>query len=358
MFSRRHFLRSMAGAAALSVVQPAFAERRRLVPVNVSADRVIRTVVGLRPYRPGGFVVREERFGDKRVIHNYGHGGGGITLSWGTSELALELGWNPEVRNYAVLGCGCVGLATARLLQDRGAHVTIYARELPPHTTSNIAGGQWGPASVVDYGKRTPAWDAQFSKAAFLSHRTYQNLVGDEYGVKWLPNYRLSEKPTDYTPLSLSEAVEVVNQGPAESPFPGYYARRYQTMMIEPAHYLRRLEDEFYLAGGRIEVRFLESLEALQDIPEEIIVNCTGLGSRELFGDKELIPVRGQLSVLLPQPEIDYAYIADGFYMFPRRDGVILGGTYGKGQESLEPDAAQAARNLEFHARLSRGMQG
>src|SRR5215472_13258969 len=126
-----------------------------LAPVLVSADREIRTVVGLRPHRPSGFVVRAEKLGEKLVIHNYGHGGGGITLSWGTSELAVELlpgdtslGTPADV---AVIGCGAVGLATARLLQDRGLRVTIYASELPPNTTSNIAGGQWHPFAVFDF---------------------------------------------------------------------------------------------------------------------------------------------------------------------------------------------------------------
>jgi glycine/D-amino acid oxidase-like deaminating enzyme len=46
----------------------------------------------------------------------------------------------------AVLGCGGVGGATARLLQRRGWRVRIYARDLPPETTSNIAGAQWLPS--------------------------------------------------------------------------------------------------------------------------------------------------------------------------------------------------------------------
>ena len=62
-----------------------------LPPVRVAADREIRTIAGLRPYRPSGFVVRAERIGDLLVIHNYGHGGGGITLSWGTARLAVDL---------------------------------------------------------------------------------------------------------------------------------------------------------------------------------------------------------------------------------------------------------------------------
>jgi len=87
-----------------------------LPPVHVSADREIRTVVGLRPFRPSGFVVRAEKLDDTLVVHNYGHGGGGIMLSWGTGKLAVDLGAQGHTGPVAVLGSGAVGLATARLL--------------------------------------------------------------------------------------------------------------------------------------------------------------------------------------------------------------------------------------------------
>ena len=62
-----------------------------LAPVHVSEARIIRRVVGLRPYWPTGFLVETERLGDKLIVHDYGHGGGGIFLSWGTAHLAVEL---------------------------------------------------------------------------------------------------------------------------------------------------------------------------------------------------------------------------------------------------------------------------
>ncbi len=61
----------------------------------------------------------------------------------------------------AVIGCGAVGLATARLLQTRGSGVTIYARALPPETTSNVAGALWYPHLIVDEARRTAAFDSQ-----------------------------------------------------------------------------------------------------------------------------------------------------------------------------------------------------
>ena len=83
--------------------------------VRVSADREIRTVVGLRPFRPSGFRVAKEMIGETAVVHNYGHGGGGITLSWGTSKLAADLGLPGYVGPVAVVGCarGGVGHGSA-----------------------------------------------------------------------------------------------------------------------------------------------------------------------------------------------------------------------------------------------------
>ncbi len=128
----------------------------RLARVNVAADRVIRTTVGLRPFRPSGLVVRAEKLDSKTVIHNYGHGGAGITLSWGTAHLAVNEAASLDTRECAVIGCGVVGLSTARLLQERGYRVCIYAKAIPPDTTSNLAGGYWDPVSVYDHSRVTP----------------------------------------------------------------------------------------------------------------------------------------------------------------------------------------------------------
>ena len=89
-----------------------------LAPVLVDQSRVIRTMAGLRPYRRPGFVVRRDQLGDKSLVHNYGHGGGGITLSWGSSKLATELGLQGHSGPVAVLGSGVMGLSTARLVQE------------------------------------------------------------------------------------------------------------------------------------------------------------------------------------------------------------------------------------------------
>jgi len=334
---------------------------RHLVPVNVAADREIRTVVGLRPFRPSGFVVRAESLGEKLLVHNYGHGGGGVTLSWGTAFLAAELvRESGKAGPVAVIGCGVIGLATARTLQRRGFDVTIYAKDMPPETTSNIAGASWSPTSVIDEDHRTAAWDAQFERAARFAHRSWQLLAGDEYAVRWREQYTLSDQ--DFGPNWDHEMLHDLfpasrNLDPSENPFPAKVVHVENTMFIEPSIYLNTLVRDFYIFGGRIRRIMFATPSQLATLSEPIIVNCTGLGARELFGDRELMPIKGQLTVLLPQPEVDYAMVGMGLYMFPRRDGIILGGTFERGVETMEPNPEAKQRILAGHQRIFGGMR-
>jgi len=368
---RRHFLGSLALMSACSARRSAIQTpvaplaRRRIAPVNVSTERVIRTVVGLRPFRPSGFVVRTESIEGKIIVHNYGHGGGGITLSWGTAHLAVEQALPTNAKRMAVLGSGAVGLATARLLQEHGVEVTIYAKDLPPATTSNIAGGQWFPFSVFDHDAVTPAFRAQFVEAARFAYRRYQLMVGDYYSIRWMPNYSLSREPFhDSGLISKQSAIadllpEMRDLAKDEHPFPFPYVRQYDTMFIQPAQYLEAMLREFRIAGGTVLVREMHGLREVLDLPQQVIVNCTGLGAKSLFNDAELTPIKGQLTILLPQPEVDYATEPpDGLYMFPRRDGILLGGTHEIGNWDLTPDREAETRIVAAHAEVFRGMRG
>jgi len=361
---RRGFLKLAGGAAAAHVAigcgaatrhSLVFEPARRFARVKVSPDRVIRTVVGLRPFRPSGFVVKTEKLDAKTIVHNYGHGGGGMTLSWGTSHLAVEQAQAAagDARRYAVLGCGGVGLATARLLQRRGFDVTIYAKDLPPNTTSNISGAQWSPATVYDNDHLTPEFDAQFGRAARLSHREFQNLAGDYYGVRWIENYVIADEPFTRA-QGASQHIQdlypdVKDLGPRDHPFGARHVRRFTTMLIEPAVYLNAVMRDFLLAGGKVVVRELADRPAIAALAEPVVVNCTGLGAKALFGDQELMPIKGQLTVLLPQPEIDYITLMNDLYMFPRRDGILLGGTHERNVWTLEPNLEAMTHVLDGH---------
>lgn len=369
--NRRDFLRGAAvtGAALIAARSAlAFDTKRHFAPVNVARNRIIREVVGLRPYRPSGFVVDAQRFGSKLLVHNYGHGGGGMSLSWGTASLAVDMARDfliahkqPRPAHFAVLGCGVSGLSTARLLQRRFQNgpgtVTIYAKDLPPDTTSNIAGAHWSPTTVFE--TSTPKFNEQFRLASRISNRAFQLLVGPEYGIRWIDTFELIRNEASLG-RELAGGNDLypqfeIHRDP-ENYFGAPFVRQYSTMLIEPSIYLSALLRDFYIAGGRVVVKEFRSRQELARLREPVIFNCTGLGSRVLFDDEELTPVRGQLEILLPQPEIDYCYLGPG-YMFPRHDGIILGGTWDHDNWSLTPDPEQATGILETHMQIMKNMK-
>ncbi|HTW82485.1 MAG TPA: FAD-dependent oxidoreductase [Candidatus Sulfotelmatobacter sp.] len=368
MVTRRRFLATGAAFAATALATPRRAlalSARRLVPVEVSLDRVTRTTVGLRPYRAGGFVLRAEGSDGKTIVHDYGHGGGGMSLSWGTALLARELALQTEKRRAAVIGCGVIGLSTARVLQDAGFEVTVYARELPPLTTSNLSGAQWTPTSLFDPDRIDDAFREQFFQAARLAYARYQTLLGEDYGVRWIENYDCRDTPDGgflaaTGPRLLPDLYpEIQTYGPGEHPFPTRYATRLLTMLIEPNRYLRALLRDVMLRGGRIVVRSFGSAADLMALDEPLIMNCTGLGAKALTGDSQLEPIRGQLSVLAPQPAVDYITLHENRYMFPRSDGIVLGGTFQHGDADLTVDPVIektiVADHAAFFAAMTRG---
>lgn len=328
---------------------------REFNKVIVSEDRVIREVVGLRPYRPSGFVVRYERLGDKDIVHNYGHGGGGISLCWGTSHMAMEKASKLKHRECAVIGCGVVGLTTATIMQRKGYKVTIYAKDLPPETTSNVGAGKWTPLAAYNQDLITAEFYQDFLRATRLSYNYYQELVGSDYGIRWTQNYIFDDDPIElsdsFTDLAYTYR-DVHDIAQNEHPFDKQYCLTHTNLQVETPIFLNALMRDFRIAGGNIVVREFIDLTQLKVLNEPLIMNCTGLGSHQLFDDKELIPAKGQLTILIPQPEVDYttAVRGDGLYMVPRQDGIILGGSWEEGEWSLTPNPIQSKRILEGHA--------
>ncbi len=381
--NRRKFLET-AGLAALgaglsrcssrSVRSDAPAARPavRLTPADVSWDRVIRTTVGLRPHRGAGFALRAEKLDHKTVIHNYGHGGAGISLGWGTGQIAAEMALSHLDRSAAVIGCGAVGLTCARELQRRGFDVTIYTMAVPPDTTSNMAFAGFTPTAwLVDLKSVTPEWEEQFRRAVTLSYRKLQLLVGRGYGVTWVSTFT----PTNDAQAA-SGSIELlpreVQTGqvllkPGEHPFPTTYAVQGLMMRIEPSIYLDALLEDFQTFGGRIVIRKLDTRNDLMWLPESLIVNCSGLGARALFEDEQLIPLKGQLTVVVPQPEVDYStnggvstpspVPGNGLHMMPRSDGIILGGIAQRGVWTLDVDEEERKRIVEAHIELFHSMR-
>ncbi|RYD18807.1 MAG: FAD-binding oxidoreductase [Verrucomicrobiaceae bacterium] len=337
-------------------------EGDQLVPVHVDPSLEIRTIAGLRPFRPSGFVVRREDVAGKILVHNYGHGGGGMTLSWGSSELAVRLAGDLSGVSCGVIGGGVMGLSTARLLQLRGASVTLYTAALPPDTTSNVAGAQWWPFSVFDSDRRTEEFGKQYIEAAAFSYQYFQRFVGPRMGIRWIPNYYLSNGPPKNGwiagPGGVLHSMQVGFRdfGPGEHAFPANHVRRFHTMLIEPSIYLPELLAEVQGAGRGIVVRKMASMAEILALPHPVLFNCTGLGAKELCADPELIPIKGQLTFMIPQPAVDYNLLTEELYMFPRTDGILLGGTYEKGNWDATPDFARRDHIISAHRELFRKM--
>jgi len=377
MTNRRKFLQmsGLLGAGILtgltsSCTSPKFSQKyidrnfiasnkfKRFPKLEISADRIVKETVGLRPFRKNGFRVEKQELGAKTIVHNYGHGGSGWSLSWGTGRMAVELAQTTGEKAFAVMGSGIVGITTARLLQDQGYQVTIYTKALPPLVTSSKATGTWSPASrLLETQYLTPAFEEQWKKAAMYSFRTYQNLLGFNDIVTWIDNYVVREKlnaepeSTEsndggrYARLRIAGMLperQVLDQ--KAHPFHVEHVAKQTTMVFNIPSYLTKHLNDFMSFGGKIAIREFKSLEDVDALPEKCVVNCTGLGSMELFGDSTMMPIAGQLSFLIPQPDFNYRLSTENGYAIPRKDGIILGGNALEGIWNETPDPVQTEK--------------
>lgn len=179
--------------------------------------------------------------------------------------------------------------------------------------------------------------------------------------MRWLTFYiigdDLPEQPPDYAVTP--ELYPLTVYGPREHPFPTTFAASFPTVIAETHVFVRRLSEGVIDRGGNIEVRSFAAREEIGSLGEQLIVNCTGLGAKALFDDPELVPIKGQLTLLLPQTEIDYCYL-DGrndLYMFPRSDGIILGGSHEDDVWTTNPNPEIAERIFAGHSRIIGGMR-
>ena len=154
---------------------------------------------------------------------------------------------------------------------------------------------------------------------------------------------------------------------PGEHPFATKYAIVSPQIRIEPSIYLDNLVRDFQLWGGKIVIRKFDTPRELASLREPIVVNCTGLGAKDLFGDQELVPLKGQLTVMTPQPEVNYHTNGGvppvpgaslGIHMMARSDGIILGGTSQRGVWTLEPDEDERKRVVDSHIAVFGAMKG
>jgi D-amino-acid oxidase len=347
----------------------------KLMPIRADVDRIFRVTVCLRPFRTAGPRLDVERVGDKTVVHNYGHGGSGWSLSWGSSSIAVEKAMAAGERDVAVIGCGALGLTSGILLQRAGAKVTIYAKERPPEVRSARATGSWSPDSRIALTNAvSPDFPALWEKMCRNSFHTYESYLGMAGNpVEWTDRYALSDRSpaevqanrrrddtlgfahyqdrvADLTPHSQ-------DLPPGSHPFPTRYARRNSSLTFNIAGYSRQLVTDFLVEGGKIERVEFHSPSELNQLAQKVVINATGYGARALWKDESIIPVRGQIAWLIPQPEVNYGVTYKNVSVLSRRDGIAVqdggkGEMDGYNDSNEHPDRGAAESAVQVVAEL------
>ncbi len=304
-----------------------------LLPPRASTDRITGITVCTRPFRAQGPRLEVEQVLGKTVVHNYGHGGSGWSLSWGSSAMAAELALAGGERQVAVM----------RICFEQ------YA---------------------------TPEFRQLWERMARRSFATYQTLLGlpgapvefiDVYFVADSANAARGLPAGDPRPRFADLQRELIDDliprsdefAPGTHPLGARYLRRSALMMFNLPAYTRMLMSDFLAAGGRIEIDEFHAPADLVRVREKTLINATGYGARALFDDASVIPVRGQLARMIPQPQVDYGLIYKGVAFVPRRDGLVfqvIGETdyYGFNDETTVPDRAEAELAVNTIAGLFR----
>ncbi len=376
--ARRHFLTRAGAAAFVGALGGCTLDTRRrsdrpeleLPPLRIGADRISAITVCTRPFRAQGPRLEAERRGDKTVIHHYGHGGSGWSLSWGSGYEAMQLALATGERDFAVIGCGAIGLTTAVLLARTGARVTIYAKDLPPFTRSALATGMFTPDSRIALAEYvTPEFKRSWNDRARYSYRTYQSLLGlADQPVEYLDFYLVhgeqalvasKEANEDRPAFAQLERELLADLEPTKETFRAgthtlgaHSLTRSTTLMFNLSAYTRLLMSEYRSTGGKIEVAEFTSPADFSRLTQKTLVNATGYGARALLNDESVIPVRGQLARTPPQEGIHYGLAYQDSVFVPRRDGFVFqvigdDDYYGYGIDTTTPDRGEAEHAIQ-----------
>ncbi len=258
------------------------------------------------------------------------------------------------IEQVRVIGCGIIGLTTAITLQRQlGIPVQIMARDLPPHTTSNIAAAVWLPFQVAPI-RQAIRW-------ATATRKVLESQTNDvDSGVFTVELFDLLA-PGQADPYWVAAVESFRHAGPAELPAGYEHAVVSRVPMIDTPVYMSWLLDKFRSAGGEIcqtEVQDLTHVAAA----EVLLVNCTGLGARTLCSDSAMFPIRGQIARLAVSGFPRALTVEQGpdavAYLLPRRGELIAGGTTQRGDWNEQVDAGTAAEILGKAAGLDPALAG
>jgi D-amino-acid oxidase len=232
-----------------------------------------------------------------------------------------------------VVGAGVVGLTCAYRLLEDGHRVDVLARDLPLETSSAVAAAIWYPylASpsdrVLEWSARTYDVYAELADVAGtgVTVRPGVELFGSRQSEPWwrsaVPSLQHVAAPSGYAD-----------------------AWTFKAPLIEMPVFLAWLADRVEELGGTITRMNLGALP----VGPDVVVNCSGIGSRLLASDPSVVPVRGQVvhvsQVGLEEWLLDSS--SELTYVVPRSHDIVLGGTHEEGEWSRTPSAETASAIL------------
>ncbi|GHA94607.1 amino acid oxidase [Streptomyces tendae] len=234
-----------------------------------------------------------------------------------------------------VVGGGVIGLTTAVVLAERGRRVRVWTREPAERTTSVVAGGLWWPYRIEPVAlaqawalRSLDVYEELAARPAQTGVRMLEGVLG-ETGLDEVDGWAAARLPG----LRAASAAEYAGTG--------LWAR---LPLIDMSTHLPWLRERLLAAGGTVEDR---AVTDLADADAPVVVNCTGLGARDLVPDPAVRPVRGQL-VVVENPGIDNWLVSadadsgETTYFLPQPGRLLLGGTAEEDAWSTEPDPAVA----------------
>jgi len=191
--------------------------------------------------------------------------------------------------------------------------------------------------------------ERELSDIIKTAYTTFKASIRRGFGVSERPNYTATPSHNLDIVIQLAPGLIPPRKSLARLPFEGHTKPGfvYQTLLIEPPIFLAKLEADLRARGANFVTRkFASRSDILASVTENILINCTGLGSMTLWSDPKMQPITGQLAMLRPQPALQYLYGQDG-YMFPRTDHVAIGGTFEVGVSNEIPDKAMCQKLVD-----------
>lgn len=244
---------------------------------NPVDDQIIGYSTTIRPFRISGIRLEIEHFKNKTIVHNYGHGGSGLTLSWGCAQHVAQLveqelaQTRQETKQIiAVIGAGVIGLSVVHELLEKGYSVNVYARKFPHHMGQNVGGG-----AIRTFGLSQGQDQELLKKLETVSRERFEKCAHDKQpefcGVKEVVDFKNS---SDEKVSEKSLLVVDVNQ------------------------YMNDLFEKGQKKGAQFVLKVFTTKDEVAQLQESVVVNCTGYGAKDLFADQDVYPMRGHTDLL------------------------------------------------------------